>query len=238
MKKTVCLAFETSGRNGSVSVGIDGEILAETRFSGQLRHSAELFSAAEEMLSSIGQKPEEVGKIYCVIGPGSFTGIRISVTTAKMYALATNAKICGINTMDALALNASEFEKDTSTQVSKIATVIDAKRGLFFICGFEKQQGKWVKTYEDKLVKAEEFVAEFCQNSPVWLLGEGLVYYKDDFACENVKFLPEKYWPGQSKNVYLMGHQKSEQNEYVDPVKLAPFYLRGPDAKPKKGLKS
>ena len=238
MRKTVCLAFETSGRNGSVSVGIDGEILAETRFSGQLRHSAELFASAKEMICSIGEKPEDVGKIYCVIGPGSFTGIRISVTTAKMYGLATGAKICGVNTMDSLALNASDFEKDTSTQVSKIATVIDAKRGLFFISGFEKRDDRWVKIYDDRLVKAEEFLAEFCQNEPVWLLGEGLVYYKEDFECENVKFLPEKYWPGQSKNVYLIGHSKSEQNDYVDPVKLVPNYLRGPDAKPKKGLKS
>ena len=238
MRKSVNISVETSGRSGSVAIGIGGKILSETLFSGQLRHSAEIFTSIKELLSRYKHNVDEIENIYCVIGPGSFTGIRISVTLAKMYALGNNAKVVGVNTSDALALNASDFEKDTGTQVEKVATVIDGKRGLFFVAIYEKQGEKWVKILDDKMIKSEDFVGEYCQNGPIWLLGEGLVYYKEDFAGENVKFLPEEYWPARAKNVYFIGQQLADENCFDDPVKLVPFYLRGADAKPKKGLKS
>lgn len=237
MKKSVTISVETSGRSGSVAIGIDDEILEETRFSGQLKHNAELFTAIKELLGKYNYNPDQIDNIYCVIGPGSFTGIRISVTLAKMYALAVNARVTAVNTMDALRLNADDYETDTGTQVHRLATVIDAKRGLFFAAVFEKHDNNWVKTTDDTMIKSQDFVKEFCRNKTVWMLGEGLVFYKDDFACENVKFLPEKYWPARAKNVYLIGQQLSKQNVLTDPAKLVPFYLRGPDAKPKKGLK-
>ncbi len=75
VKKTVSISVETSGRAGSIAVGIDGEKPIETRFSGQLRHSIELFSAVKKLLEDQGKSSADVGKIYCVIGPGSFTGL-------------------------------------------------------------------------------------------------------------------------------------------------------------------
>jgi tRNA threonylcarbamoyladenosine biosynthesis protein TsaB len=237
VEKTVCIAVETSGRAGSLAIGQGHKMLAEMRFSGLLRHSIELLTAAEELLTSIGKKAEDLGEINCVIGPGSFTGLRISVTMAKMLSMATGAKIVGVKTSDALAENASDYMEDTSTQIQRIATVIDAKRGGFFVAVFEKQGSEWTKIAQDRVVKAAEFVAEFGNNEKIWLLGEGLVYYKEDFAGKNIFFLPEEYWAGRAKNVFKVGRRKAEAGEFTDAVDLVPFYLRGPNAKPKKGLK-
>jgi len=237
VEKTVCIAVETSGRAGSIAIGQGHKMFAEMRFSGLLRHSIELLTGAEELLTSIEKKPQDVGEINCVIGPGSFTGLRISVTMAKMLSMATGAKIVGIHTSEALAENASDYMEDTNTQIQHIATVIDAKRGDFFVAIFKKQGPEWVKTTHDKLIKAAEFVSEFGNNDKIWLLGEGLVYYKEDFAGENINFLPEEYWAGRAKNVFKVGQRKAKAGEFTDAVDLAPFYLRGPNAKPKKGLK-
>ena len=182
MQKTISIAVETSGRAGSVAIGQDGQILAETRFTGHLRHSAELLTSTKQLLDTAGKTVHEVGKIYCVIGPGSFTGLRISATMAKMFEMATGAKIIAVNTMDALAENASDFQRDTSTQVKRIATVIDAKRGSFFITVFQRQADEWVRITDDRVMKSEEFVSEFANNDQIWLLGEGLVYYREDFV--------------------------------------------------------
>jgi tRNA threonylcarbamoyladenosine biosynthesis protein TsaB len=240
VQKTLCIAVETSGRAGSIAIGQGHEILAEMRFSGLLRHSIELLTGAEKLLTSIGKKPEDLGQINCVIGPGSFTGLRISVTMAKMLSMATGAKIVGVKTSDALAENASDYMEDTSAQLQRIATVIDAKRGAFFVAIFEKQGGQWVKTTQDQLLKAAEFVEKcenFANNEKIWLLGEGLVYYKEDFAGKNINFLPEDYWQGRAKNIFKVGQRQADAGEFTDPVDLAPFYLRGADAKPKKGMK-
>ena len=237
VQKTVCIAVETSGREGSIAIGQGHKMLAETRFSGHLRHSIELLTCANELLAGIEKKAEDIGQINCVIGPGSFTGLRISVTMAKMLSMATGAKIVGVNTSDALAENASDYIEDTSSQIQRIATVMDAKRGDFFVAIFEKQGSEWIKTTDDKLLKASEFVAEYGNNEQIWLLGEGLVYYKDDFAGKNINFLPEEYWPGRAKNVFKVGQRKSALGEFTDAADLTPFYLRGPNATPKKGLK-
>ena len=201
-QNTVCIAIETSGRTGSIAIGQGHKMLAETRFSGLLRHSIELLTGAEELLSSIEKKPEDLVEINCVIGPGSFTGLRISVTMAKMLSMATGAKIVGVRTSDALAENATDYMEDTSAQIKRIATVIDAKRGDFFVAIFEKQPTQWVKTTQDQLVKAADFVEKFGNNGKIWLLGEGLVYYKENFVGKNINFLPEEYWPGRAKNIF------------------------------------
>ena len=237
VENTVCIAVETSGREGSIAIGQGHKMLAETRFSGHLRHSIELLTCANELLGSIEKKAEDIGQIYCVIGPGSFTGLRISVTMAKMLSMATGAKIIGVNTSDALAENASDYMEDTSSQLQRIATVIDAKRGEFFVAVFEKQRGKWIKITPDKLIKPPEFVSEFGNGEDIWLLGEGLVYYKEDFAGEKIKFLPEEYWAGRAKNIFKVGQRKADAGEFTNAIDLAPFYLRGPNAVPKKGLK-
>ena len=237
VQKPLCIAVETSGRAGSVAIGQGHEMLAEMRFSGLLRHSIELLTGAEELLVGIGKKPEDVGQINCVIGPGSFTGLRISVTMAKMFSMATGAKIVGVKTSDALAENASDYMEDTNAQLTRIATVIDAKRGDFFVTVFEKQGPEWVKTTQDKLIKAPEFVAEFGNSEEIWLLGEGLVYYKEDFAGKKINFLPEEYWAGRAKNIFKVGQRKADVGQFTNAVDLAPFYLRGSGAKPKKGLK-
>ena len=238
VQKPLSIAVETSGRAGSVAIGQDGQILAETRFTGHLRHSAELLTTTKQLLDDVGMTVQQVGKIYCVIGPGSFTGLRISATMAKMFKMATSAKIIAVNTMEALAENASDYQEDTSTQLQRIATVIDAKRGCFFITVFQRQNDQWVRITDDRVMKSEEFVSEFANSDPIWLLGEGLVYYKEDFAEKNIKFLPEEYWPARAKNVFRVGKAMAERCEFSDALTLTPLYLRDVGAVPKKGLKS
>jgi len=85
---------------------------------------------------------------------------------------------------------------------------------------------------------AEEFKDKFANaDDPIWLLGEGLVYYKDKFKAEGVNFLDEKYWWPQAKNVHRLGWQKALKNRHEDPLKLQPFYLRQPQLGKSKMLK-
>ena len=109
MDKSLILAVETSGRTGSVAIGAGDDILAEKTFSGQMRHSAELFVSAERLLSQIGAGAEKIKHVYFAAGPGSFTGLRIAVTMAKMMAFANGAKIVAVSTMDVIAENASIY---------------------------------------------------------------------------------------------------------------------------------
>jgi tRNA threonylcarbamoyladenosine biosynthesis protein TsaB len=228
---SVVLALETSGRTGSVAAGIGDQILAEAAFSGPLTHSAELFPTAQAVLARINVEISDIDHIYIAAGPGSFTGLRIAVTMAKMMAFANDTKIVAADTMDVLALNATEYAKDKNVKINRLATVLDAKRKQFYIAVFENTDGEWLKVTADCLITASDFTRRFAHaTAPIWLLGEGLVYYSDAFAADGVRFLDSDYWPARARGVYSVGRKKAKAHDFVDPATLAPFYLRRPEA--------
>jgi len=227
----LALAVETSGRTGSVAVGIGDKILGETTFSGVMTHSRELFPAAESLLKRIDRQIVDVAHIYIAAGPGSFTGLRIAVTMAKMMALAGGTKIVAANTMDVLTVNASEYIKEKKIKILRLAAILDAKRKQFYVGLYENTNGNWQKSTTDCLITASDFVDRFAQpDNPIWLLGEGLVYYKDAFCAPGVHFLDEAYWPAHARAVYSVCRKKAKAGDFSDPVDLTPLYIRRPEA--------
>jgi tRNA threonylcarbamoyladenosine biosynthesis protein TsaB len=239
--KPLILAVETSGRTGSVAIALGEQILSEARFSGPMRHSAEIFPAVHKLLVRFSRKPKEIEHIYISVGPGSFTGLRIAVALAKTMHLANAAKIIAVDTLDVIAANVTDYIKDLSSiapakeeervkDLTKIATILDAKRGQFFIAAYENKQGQWEKTMPDCLMTAEQFLENFSGSfQTIWLLGEGLVFYKDKFKADGIRFLDEKYWNPRAEKVYKLGWQKALAGQFADPLTLQPTYLRKPD---------
>jgi tRNA threonylcarbamoyladenosine biosynthesis protein TsaB len=237
------LAIETSGRTGSVAIALGEQMLGEAHFSGPMRHSAEIFPAVQELLERFSRKPKEIEHIYISVGPGSFTGLRIAVALAKSMHLANAAKIIAVDTLDVLAANATDYITGKKAKdLTKIATILDAKRGQFFIAAYEYEQVRlgmayarqWKKTMADCLMTAEQFIENYGGKSqPVWLLGEGLVFYKDKFKADGIRFLDEKYWNPRAEKVYNLGWQKALAGQFADPLTLQPTYLRKPDIKEK-----
>jgi len=238
-KKTgrpLILAVETSGRAGSLAIGIGREILGRQAFSGPMRHSAELFPAISGLLEQIERQCSQIEQVYISVGPGSFTGIRIAVTLAKTMHLANGARIVAVNTMQVIAENAADYMKEKQIRINKIATILDAKRGQFYVAAFERQNDHWVRCLPDCLMRHEEFVKQFTKaQQPVWLLGEGLVYYAEAFKAEDIRIIEPDYWPADAKNLYRLGWEMALAEQFADPVTLVPFYLREPDVREKSG---
>ncbi len=226
------LALETSGRIGSVALAAGEKLLAESVFSAPLKHSAEIFGSIRDLLKKFDRKPGQIEHIYISIGPGSFTGLRIAATMAKTLHLATAAKIVAVDTLDCLAANAADFIALEGTDIQTIATILDAKRSRFFVAAYENKQGRWQKTLPDCLMTTAEFTQRFAGGAePVWLLGEGLVYYKDDFVADGVRFIDEKYWNPRASKVHLLGWQLARAGRFTDALTLQPTYLQRPDVK-------
>lgn len=272
--KPLILAAETSGRTGSVALAAGPQRLAETAFPGPMRHSAELFPAASALLDRFAKKPKQIEHIYISTGPGSFTGLRIAVTMAKIMHLANNAvKIVAVDTLDTIAANAADYfdqsnsvavagtgqtqlsthaKSDAEKTPNRIAAILDAKRGQFFIAAYKLHHNKTTThsqtntthydirhtKYEqlapDCLMTAGQFVETFADTAdPIWLLGEGLLYYQDKFKAEGIKFFDQSFWTPKAKNVHLLGWQRALAGRFTNPLTLAPTYLRKPDVKEK-----
>jgi tRNA threonylcarbamoyladenosine biosynthesis protein TsaB len=251
LPESLILAIETSSRIGSVAIALGSRLISEVRFSGPLRHSMEIFPVIHGLLDHIDRVPGQIEQIYISGGPGSFTGLRIAVTLAKIMNLANAAKIITVNTLDIIVANAvrltpgnAQLNSDVQAvpgSCDRIAAVLDAKRGQFFIAIYERSTHGtrrkridefWRKIVPDTLITISEFHNCFThRKKPIGLLGDGLVYYRDRFEAEGVLFLDEQYWTPRANKVYHLGWQMALEGQFADPFTLIPNYLRKPDVK-------
>src|SRR5262245_56901299 len=101
------LAIETSGRHGSVAT-LGGEpagarLIGQTVLTGEERTAQVLAPAIQQLLIATEWSPKSIDPVAVTVGPGSFTGLRIGVTTAKAIAYAVGADVLGVNTLEPLA---------------------------------------------------------------------------------------------------------------------------------------
>jgi tRNA threonylcarbamoyl adenosine modification protein YeaZ len=259
--KPLILAVETSGRLGSVALAAGPQLLAEAEFSAALRHSAEIFIAADRLLKDFDRRPDQIEQIYISAGPGSFTGLRIAVTIAKIMHLANNIKIVALDTLDLIAQNAIDYIKAEKKTIDRIAVVLDAKRGQFFISVYENKNlrqseaknadakreseseataaastlSDWAKILPPSLMTADHLVTQFAKaQRPLWLLGEGLVYYKDKFETGGIEFFDESLWTPKASLVHRIGWEKALCGQFAEPMSLVPFYIQRLDIRIKK----
>ncbi|MFH1615549.1 MAG: tRNA (adenosine(37)-N6)-threonylcarbamoyltransferase complex dimerization subunit type 1 TsaB [Planctomycetota bacterium] len=230
------LAIETSGRTGSVAIGVGPAVLGRACLSKALSHSSELLPAIRNLLKGIGKRPCEIENLYISIGPGSFVGLRIAVAVAKTMHLASQTRIVAVDTLDAIASNLDDYIPQYQCPIKRAATILDAKRGLFYLAVFENKAGQFVKTLYDCLMTPAQFVRDFVAGNPIFLLGEGLLYYSHQFHGPGVEILPAKYWCPTATKIYTLGSQMAQKGLFANPLTLSPNYVRHPEAEEKARL--
>ncbi|MEM7446725.1 MAG: tRNA (adenosine(37)-N6)-threonylcarbamoyltransferase complex dimerization subunit type 1 TsaB [Myxococcota bacterium] len=120
------LALDTSGPLGTVAVCADGELLCEVSARVRARHGETLMPHVDYALKSAGVSTDEIDLVGCGLGPGSFTGLRVGVATAKGFAYALSCPIVGVSSSMALC------EDIGTAATARIATIIDAHRSEVF----------------------------------------------------------------------------------------------------------
>ena len=232
------IAIETSGRIGSVALGNGNKIVESADFSGDQQHAEELLSVMKLLCDKVNWRPDEIDAIYVSGGPGSFTGLRVGITTCKTFAFGTNAKVVRVPSMDVMVLNIETAIQDGESVAPYIAVIMDAKRKQVY--GAIYQQGS------DHNLK-NGFVARFKEIIPpqviapsallslssgeLTVIGEGLRWHSTSFDNSlSVNCLPEKYWQPHAKNVLKLGLLREKAGLIDDIVQLAPIYLRRPEA--------
>lgn len=96
------LAVENSGRSGAVALGRADTLLAEQPIPPKQRHNVDLMVAVDRVCREHDVSPQQIGEVYVSLGPGSFTGLRVALATAKMLALTLETKVVGVPTLDLL----------------------------------------------------------------------------------------------------------------------------------------
>ncbi|MGE4286783.1 MAG: tRNA (adenosine(37)-N6)-threonylcarbamoyltransferase complex dimerization subunit type 1 TsaB [Phycisphaerae bacterium] len=222
------LSIDTSGRVGSVALSDGTRLVAEQYFTDQMRHAAELIPAIIELTDGFC-RPAELDCVFVTTGPGSFTGLRIGLSCAKMMALASDVKLVALSSLDCTMQNALALADELGFE--QICVVTDAKRGQFFVSIYRVEGSEAVKTTEDCLLGADA-IMDIVKKSALKtaFLGEGLKFYSEKFASELSVMLPEELWGVKAANVAKLGEKKRAAGEFESAETILPSYLRLSDA--------
>lgn len=125
------LALETTGTAGSVAALTGQELLREVPLNPRQRSAQSLAPAIQQLLADVGWRPADVQLTAVAIGPGSFTGLRVGVMTAKTWAYATGGALIGVNTLEAIA-------EQSLIEPGGVTVVVDAQRKQLFCARYER----------------------------------------------------------------------------------------------------
>jgi tRNA threonylcarbamoyladenosine biosynthesis protein TsaB len=159
------LAIETSGLFGSVAAGIvspeacepeDCKIIAAKPLPRDARSARTLAPMIQALLSELDWAPSDLAAVAIAVGPGSFTGLRVGVTTAKTLAWAAGAAVIGVDTLDALAVAAGPPQDAPG----RLWTVLDAQRGELFAASFDATGDAWERHTATRRTATETLKAD------------------------------------------------------------------------------
>ncbi len=218
------LAIETSGRLGSVALAQGPELLRAATFAADLNHAVELLPTVDRLIREMGWSVRDIHQVYLSIGPGSFTGLRIAVTTARTLAYTAGIRLVAVPTLEVTAQNALTLESPPES----VVVVLDAKRKQIYACTFQLNRNRYIPVMEPSVVEPVEFLSQL--SPPRFVMGEGLPYHASVMASVVHHAIPETYWRPRAEVVHQLGWEKAVRGQFADPQLLAPIYLRLPEA--------
>jgi tRNA threonylcarbamoyladenosine biosynthesis protein TsaB len=225
------LAFDTSSRTAAVAVLQDDTILYDSIINTGLNHSELLMPLIDYALRQVRIKISDIDLFVCTIGPGSFTGLRIGVSTLKGLMLATGKPACGVSTLAAVAFNLGTTSK-------LICSMIDAGRGQVYVAYF-RQNDKHVlqQISEEKAVNPKEIIDNTDRNT--LFVGDGAIKYVEiiqNIKLSGVSIASDLQHYIRASAVGILGRKKLAENDLLNASTLVPVYLRSADAMPHKSI--
>jgi tRNA threonylcarbamoyladenosine biosynthesis protein TsaB len=214
------LAIETSGRSGSVTLGMRDDVIDTAELPHKRRHNVELIPTIDALCRKHHVAPNMIGQAYVSLGPGSFTGLRVGITTVKMLALAQGVEAFGIPTLDVLAENAP-------SDTSHVAVCLNLKRDTVHSAVYKREGDGW-SAIVDPMLRTMAKLLETCPR-PACVIGDPLPAVPDAVA-DGVTLLDPEYAIGRSQAVYRLGRRAAATRPPDDPMRLAPLYIREPEA--------
>ena len=229
------LTLETSTKQFSLAVSSGGKVLAHRNVRLKKVLSSSIIPAIDQMLTRLKMTLKDLDGFAIGLGPGSFTSLRVGLSTVKAFALATGKPVVGIPSLDALARNGIDQPCD------QICTIVDARRNMVYAAVYEKK-GDGLKRISDYMLTGLDKVLDKVTGKTLYV-GDGVALYrginvkkyneaakKHKTSCKSL-FAEEKFWYPQASELARIAHERFERSperssKDFDPIeKLVPLYL-------------
>ncbi|MDH5202416.1 MAG: tRNA (adenosine(37)-N6)-threonylcarbamoyltransferase complex dimerization subunit type 1 TsaB [Nitrospirota bacterium] len=227
------LAIDTSTMLGGIAITDDSlGLIAEVRLNVKSTHSERLMTEIDHILRQAGLTLSDMDVFAVAIGPGSFTGLRIGLSTIKGFSYATGKPIVSVPTLEALAWNFSYSRYP-------VCTMLDARKKEIYAALFKWDNNGFVRLIDEVSTKVKEFLGnvKLLTNEFVIFTGEGSLLYRDKIiegmGGKAIIAPHEKIIPSPA-NVAFLGLQKAREGNFSEPISLVPFYIRRSEAEIKR----
>ena len=212
------LAIESSAGPASCAVCSDEALLGQFYQNNGLTHSKTLMPMIKALLMSLDIAISDIGIVAVSRGPGSFTGVRIGVSSAKGLAWGAGIPVCGVSTLEAMAYQAPG-------QGVIICPVMDARRGQVYNALFEWSTARPARLCEDRAISLEELAADLKSRAvPCMLVGDGAALSYEHLSAAGI---PCRIAPGLMRYQTAYGVAMAAINiKPIPAIELEPSYLR------------
>lgn len=231
----LALAFDTATDVTALALarlegawGEDYQLLAEMAEPSRRAALSKLAPSIGSVLRETGHAPSDIRALVVGVGPGSFTGVRIGVATAKGLAFGLGAPLFAAGTLDAVAWRFRDHE-------GLLGVVGDAMRGEVYPMLYRVSQGHAERLGEHRAVRPEEAAEDMASASegPLLLAGDGLGRYADVFQRvlgSDAVIAPAELWHPSGSSLLAAAHSDAALAGSGNPADVLPIYTRLSDA--------
>lgn len=223
------LAVETATMLGGVAVMDGATLLAESRINVRVTHSERLMKEIDHVLGVAGLELGDIDAFGFSAGPGSFTGLRVGLSTIKGLVYATGKRLVVVSTLEAFAWNVPFSEH-------QVCPLLDARRKEVYGAVFRWSGEGFTMVIGEKAVKIGDLLKNI-EASTVFL-GEGAILYQEtiaEFLGDKALFGAPQHMVPSPASVAALCMGKALNGEFSDAMTAVPAYLRRSEAEIKFG---
>lgn len=213
------LQIETATQVCSVAISINGATIALKEETAQNIHASKLTLFIEEVMKSAGLKYEDLDAIAVSKGPGSYTGLRIGVSTAKGLCFALDKPLIAVGTLQMMA---NGYMQQHPNYGGLICPMIDARRMEVFTSVYDNKLNE-IEIVNAKIVDDKSFIFEL-ENHYVTFIGDGAAKCAAVLTHDNAHFDAGNY--NSAANMSKLAHQAFVTGDFNDVAYFEPFYLK------------
>lgn len=206
------LAIDTSTNYLSLALMKDGKIIGKFHRRSDMRHSSLLVPMIDKLLKKSGSKIKDIDAFCISVGPGSFTGLRIGVTTVKGLSYCLKKPIVAVPTLDVIAANVKNFS-------GVICPVLNARKNKVYACIYESD-GKAIKRISKYLLLPAEELEGKLKN-----IKKSIAFLGDAVGPIYPAKPKVKDWQPKASVVARIGHELFNKKKFTRPEDLEPLYL-------------
>lgn len=213
------LSIETATKVCSVALHRDGELLGSQELHVDRSHSEYLAVMIKDLINYAGVETKELSAVAVSKGPGSYTGLRIGVSTAKGICFGLDIPLISVNSLFAMAFEVNKY----NLNAYDLCPMLDARR-MEVYCLITDHKLNIKQETHSKILEDGSFDNEIKEN-PILFFGNGMPKSRELLEKNENAFFVDDIYP-KALNIGFLAHEKFKNKDFENTDTFEPFYLK------------